>query len=96
LPSCATRKREQRRRPAALRLPVLFGGDEGWGLGCGEDCGGFFGNARAFKEVRVLPASEPDRIGEGEVAEIVCGDAAALDELVGFGQSSMSSTLPVK
>src|SRR5947209_7386899 len=66
------------------QLPGLFGGGEGWGLGCGEDCGGFFGDAGAFEEAGVLRAPEPHCIGEGEVAEIVGGDVAVLDQLIGF------------
>src|SRR5438552_12155755 len=75
----------KRRRGAALRCRLL-GGGEGGGLGSGEDWGGFFGDAGAFEEARVLHAPQPDRVGEGEVAEIIGGDVTVLDQLVGLGQ----------
>ena len=64
----------------------LFGGGEGRGLGCGEDGGGFFGDAGAFEETRVLRAPQPHRVGEGEGAEIVGADVAVLDQRVGLGR----------
>ena len=51
-----------------------------------EDGGGRFGDAGAFEEFGVLGAPQPDRAGEGEVAEIGGGDMAVLDQLVGLGQ----------
>src|SRR5580704_4288072 len=66
--------------------PELFGGGEGWGLRCREDGGGFFGDAGALEEPGVLRAPQLDRIGEGEGAEIVGGDVAVLDQLIGLGQ----------
>jgi hypothetical protein len=90
-------RRRQRRRAAALLLG-LFGGGEGWGLRCGEDGGGFFGDAGAFEEARVLCAPQLDRVGEGEGAEIVGGDVAVLDQLVGLGQwvtLSITSKWPI-
>jgi hypothetical protein len=71
---------------AALLLPGLFGGGEGWGLGCGEDGGGFLGDAGAFEEVRVLRAPQPHRVRKPEVAEITGGDVAVFDQLEGLGQ----------
>ena len=65
-------------------MPGLFGGGECWGLGCGENGGGFFGDPGAFEEARVLGAPQPHRVGEGEGAEIVGGDVAVLDQLLGF------------
>jgi hypothetical protein len=50
----------------------------------GEDGSGFFGDARALEEARVLSAPQPHRVGEGEGAEIVGGDVAVLDQLLGF------------
>jgi hypothetical protein len=63
----------------------LFGSDEGWGLRGGEDGGGFFGDAGTLEEFRVLPAPQPHCIGESEVAEIVGGDVAVLDQLKASG-----------
>src|SRR6266404_5851023 len=48
--------------------------------------GGVFGDACALEEARVLRAPQPHRVGESEVAEIVGGDVAVLDQLVGLGQ----------
>src|SRR5215831_16785345 len=64
----------------------LFGGGEGWGLRCGEDCGGFLGNARAFEKARVLRAPQLDRVREGEGAEVVLRDVAVLDQLISLRQ----------
>src|SRR5271166_1090104 len=64
----------------------LFGGGESRRLRRGEHGGGFLGDARALKEFRVLRAPQPHRIRESEVAKIVGGDVAVLDQLVGLGQ----------
>src|SRR5579884_1633880 len=58
----------------------LFGGGADRSLRRGEHGGGFLGDARALEEARVLRAPQPDRIGKGEIAEIVGGDVAVLDQ----------------
>ena len=55
-------------------------------MGCGEDGGGFLGDAGAFEKARVLCAPQLDRVREREGAEVVGGDVAVLDQLLGFGQ----------
>jgi hypothetical protein len=61
-------------------------------LGGGEDCGGFFGDAGAFEEMRVLRAPQLDRVREGEGAEIVRRDVAAIFENGPTG--SIAATCP--
>jgi hypothetical protein len=67
-------------------VPGLFRGGEGWRLRRGEHGGGFLSDSRAFEKAQVLRAPEPDRVRESENAEVVRGDVAVLDELIGLGQ----------
>jgi hypothetical protein len=83
-------KVSQRHRGGAAG-PGLVGGGEGRVLRGGEDGGGFFGDAGPLEESRVLRAPQPHRVGEAEGAEIVGGDVAVLDQLVGLGKGSRMS-----
>src|SRR5579885_32655 len=81
------RKEKGRRRAGtaldARRLSSFGGGAH---RAVAEHRGGLPGDHRALEKARVLRAPQPDRVGEGEGAEIVFGDMAVLDQLVGLGQ----------
>jgi hypothetical protein len=47
--------------------------------------------AGAIEEFRVLRAPRLRSVGEGEVAEIIRGDVAVLDQLIGLGRRGRTS-----
>jgi hypothetical protein len=54
--------------------------------------------AGAIEEFRVLRAPRLHSVGEGEVAEIIRGDVAVLDQLIGLGRrgrTSITSKRPI-
>jgi hypothetical protein len=78
--------------------PRLFGRREGRGLCRGETRSGMVRGAGAIEEFRVLRAPRLRSVGEGEVAEIIRGDVAVLDQLIGLGRrgrTSITSKRPI-